>query len=256
MGVKLINIKDYFSKNPEDDLYIENHRIFIDDLERWASLCSAAFERATYISGCIDSNVYYISNSFLKITGYNRDDTQNNKKHFLHSIIHPYDLNFIDKVYKELSNYLLNCDTKYDYTKYNAKYYLRIKKKTEGWTTLECYSYPIYVVNNKVHFCITHAKVSTETFIPSFQFYFIKENKRFIYDEKKGIFLPDEKIKLKDVEIQVLLNTAHGMKEYEISRKMDIELNTIKYYKKSILKKLSVNSMPEAIYFALKKNII
>lgn len=256
MGAKLINIESYFSTDAKEELYIENHRIFLDDLERWASLCSAAFERATYISGCIDSKVYFISDFLLKITGYNKSDLEKEKDLFLYNIIHPHDIEFINKVYKELSTYLLNCETKYDYTKYNAKYYLRVKKKSGEWIVLECYTYPIYVVNHTVHFCITHAKVSTDPYTPFFHFYFIKDNKRFIYDEKKGVFLSDEKIRLKEVEIQVLLNTAHGMREYEIARKMDIELNTIKYYKKSILKKLSVNSMPEAIYFALKKKII
>ncbi|MGL4331985.1 MAG: LuxR C-terminal-related transcriptional regulator [Bacteroidales bacterium] len=256
MGLFLLNIEDYFSNEPNSELYINKHRPFLDDLYRWAPLCSAAFERATYISGCYDTKVYFLSNSFIAISGYTKEEITKKADNFLLNIIHPADIKYIGNVYKELMNYYLTSENKLNHTKYFARYNMRIKNKAGKWINLECYSYPIYTINKKVHFCITHTKVSMEKFTPLFQIYFTEENKRFIFQEKKGIFFSSTKADLKDIEIRVLLNTAKGLKEHEIARDMHIELNTIKYYKKGILNKLSVNSMPEAIYYALKNKII
>lgn len=256
MGLILLNIENYFSDNPESDLYLEKHKPFLDDLYRWVPLCSAAFERATFISGCMDSKVYFISDSFIEISGYSKKEILANPDNFLHEIIHQRDLDTIRAAYNELINCYLTRDNKLNHTKYSARYNLRMREKSGKWITLECYAYPIYTINETVHFSITHAIVTKEKFVPMFQIYFTEDNKRYIFNEKKGMFFSSKKVDLKDIEIRVLLNTAKGLKEYEIARDMNIELNTIKYYKKGILKKLSVNNMPEAIYYALKNKII
>lgn len=256
MGLFLLNIEDYFSDDPDSDLYINKQKPFLDDLYRWAPLCSAAFERATFISGCLDAKVYFISDSLIEICGNTKDEIKSKSENFLRNLIHPADLDFISKVYKELMSYYLTSEIKLNHTKYSARYNLRIKNKAGKWVSLECYAYPIYTINDTVHFCITHATVSKEKFVPMFQLYFTEDNERFIFQEKKGLFFSSKKIDLKDIEIRILLNTAKGMKEYEIAKGMNIDLNTIKYYKKGILKKLSVNSMTQAIYYALKNKII
>lgn len=256
MGLFLLNIKDYFSQDPDSDLYINNHKSFLDDLSRWAPLCSDAFERASFISGCLDKKVYFLSSSFIDISLYSQDVILRKSDTFLSDIIHPLDLKYLGQVYQELLSSHLTKKNKSECTKYFSRYNLRIKNQAGKWVNLECYSYPIYSINNTVHFCITHVNTTKVNFTPMFQIYFPDINKRYIYQEKEGKFYSSSKIDLKEIEIMILLNTAKGLKEYEIARIMNIDLNKIKYYKKGVLKKLSVNSMPEAIYYALKNRII
>lgn len=256
MGLFIQNIENYFSKDSSSNLYIGHHASFLDDLHRWAPLCSAVFERATFISGCRNKKVYFLSNSFIELCGYSKEEVLKKPVNFLPEIVHPKDILFIDKIHEELTTLFFIEDNNLNHTKYSARYNLRIKNKAGKWINLECFSYPIYTVNEEIHFTITHAKASAEKYTYQFQIYFTEDNKRFIFHEKKGVFLSSKKVDLKDIEIRILLNTARGLKEHEIARDMDIDLNTIKYYKKAILKKLSVNSMPEAIYYALKNKLI
>ncbi|MGL5563218.1 MAG: response regulator transcription factor, partial [Tannerellaceae bacterium] len=90
----------------------------------------------------------------------------------------------------------------------------------------------------------------------SFQIYFPRENKRFIYNNRLSKFILEEKTILNDKELNVLKFTALGKREYEIAEAMGVDIGLVKYYKKSVLKKLSVYSMPEALYYALKQNLI
>ncbi|MGL4492756.1 MAG: helix-turn-helix transcriptional regulator [Tannerellaceae bacterium] len=57
-------------------------------------------------------------------------------------------------------------------------------------------------------------------------------------------------------ELVILDLTAKGYREHEIAKKLETDVNNIKYYKKGIMHKLSVHSMPEAIYYALKHKLI
>lgn len=252
----LHDIKDYFSQDPEDDLFYEKHIIFLEDMERWASLCSAAFERATFISGCQNSRVYYISDSLAEITGYSKAEIKEIGNDFLNHIIHPADLIFIKQVTHEMFNTLfLNKDIT-DTNNYSSRFNIRIQHKNKNWVCLECMSYPIHEINDILHFSITHLKVSEKRFNHEFQMYFTKDNLRYIYHLKKKKFVLEEKANLSETELKILINTARGLKEHEISREIDMDINMVKYYKKTILRKLSVRSMPEAIYFALKQNIL
>ncbi|MGL5318918.1 MAG: LuxR C-terminal-related transcriptional regulator [Bacteroidales bacterium] len=256
MGLFLLNIESYFSEDQESELYKVKHLNFLDDLARWACLCSAAFQRASFISGCLDKKVYFLSHSFIEVSGYDKSEILSNPDDFMRKITHPSDVEHIGKAYKELESNFLQGHTKLNVTKYSVRYNLRIRNKSKKWVYLECFSYPIYSINNIVHFCINHATISKEKLTPLFQVYFTEDNKRFIFNEKKGVFYSSKKIQLKEIELQILINTARGLKEHEIARILKVEHNTLKYYKKAILNKLSVKSMPEAIYYALKNKIL
>lgn len=256
MGLVLNDFKEYFSQDPEDDLFYDNHKPFLDDLERWASLCSAAFERATFISGCLNGKVYFISDSLAEISGYKKSEIMEKHTDFLHQIIHPTDRIFIGHIMQEMFFDLFENKDITEPNQYSSRFNIRIRNKNNEWIFLECMSYPIYEIKGKLHFSITHLKVSDKKFRHMFQIYFTNDNLRYIYHLKKKKFVLEEKASLSETELKILINTARGLKEHEIAREIEMDVNMVKYYKKTILKKLSARSMPEAIYFALKQNML
>lgn len=256
MGILLKDFERYFVNEASDELFIGRHRSFIDDLERWVSVCSAAFEKASFISATQTEEVYFISKSLLTLTGYSVEEAAELGADFLSKLVHPDDGKLLRLITQCALNSLLSEERNNRRIYHTIRYNFRLWHKEGHWLNIECFLYPIYLINKKVHFSLTYASPSMSILPVSFQIYFPKENKRFIYNNRLHKFILEEKTALNKNELEVLKLTALGKREYEMAEMMDIEVNLIKYYKKSVLNKLSVYSMPEALYYALKQNLL
>lgn len=256
MGILLKGFERYFVNEASDELFIGRHRSFIDDLERWVSVCSAAFEKASFISATQTEEVYFISKSLLTLTGYSEDEAAELGANFLSKLVHPDDGELLRLITQCALNSLLSEERNNRRIYHTIRYNFRLWHKEGHWLNIECFLYPIYLINEKVHFSLTYASPSMSILPVSFQIYFPKENKRFIYNNRLHKFILEEKTALNKNELEVLKLTALGKREYEMAEMMEVEVNLIKYYKKSVLKKLSVYSMPEALYYALKQNLL
>ncbi len=61
---------------------------------------------------------------------------------------------------------------------------------------------------------------------------------------------------LSNVQCEILKKVALGKKEKEIASEISLSINTVKYHKKEIFTKLQVNSVGEAIYKAVKFDLL
>ena len=57
-------------------------------------------------------------------------------------------------------------------------------------------------------------------------------------------------------ETQILQRVAEGLSSREIGESFFISLNTVETHRKSILRKLGVKSMAQAVAFGMKQNLI
>lgn len=89
-----------------------------------------------------------------------------------------------------------------------------------------------------------------------FQAFLIKDKVRYIYVPRTDRLVLEEKIILKSTELEILTMVAKGIREQSIAKKLNIDVNMVKYYKKNIMEKLSVYSMPQAVYYALRNGIL
>lgn len=256
MGILLKDFRSYFVDVVGDELFVDAHRPFIDDLERWASVCSAAFEKASFISATQTAEVYFISKSLLTLTGYSETEALELGAVFLTKLVHPEDGELLQEITLCAVNTLLSEERNNRRIYHTIRYNFRLWHKEGHWLNVECFLYPIYLINGKVHFSLTYASPSMSILPVSFQIYFPKENKRFIYNNRLHKFILEERTTLNKNELEVLKLTALGKREYEMAEMMAVEVSLVKYYKKSVLKKLSVYSMPEALYYALKQNLL
>lgn len=75
-----------------------------------------------------------------------------------------------------------------------------------------------------------------------------KENEEFTLNWKTKSFVMSTSTKLSIKETEMLQMLASGLTENQISEQLFISPNTVKYHKKSIVKKLNVSTIKEAIY--------
>ena len=61
---------------------------------------------------------------------------------------------------------------------------------------------------------------------------------------------------LSNVQYEILKKVALGKKEKEIASEISLSINTVKYHKKEIFTKLQVDSVGEAIYKAVKLDLL
>ncbi|WP_432409014.1 LuxR C-terminal-related transcriptional regulator [Wukongibacter sp. M2B1] len=65
-----------------------------------------------------------------------------------------------------------------------------------------------------------------------------------------------DKVSLSKRQTEVLLKMAQGMTEYAISKELDVSIDTIRFHKKNIFKKLDVNCTVQAVVKGFKGNYI
>ena len=256
MGIILTEFEEYFNCDPVEDFSPHEYQKIISDLYRSSSVCSAAFNKAALITCMKKSQLYYISDSYQKLTGYSKEEVLSMGDQFIMHIMHPDDLKEITNLKTLLLPDVLDQRCKQRFIHHTIHYNYRIRHKKGHWIVLDCHLYPICIIKKRPHFFISYISPIDEFDKLIFQIYFFRENKRYIYNSSRKKFVLEDKIQLRNIEINILEYIAKGNREHEIAKKMDVDVNLIKYYKKCIMSKLSVNSMPAAIYYALKQNYI
>lgn len=84
-----------------------------------------------------------------------------------------------------------------------------------------------------------------------------KNNKElWTYDRQEMKWLLQPNVELKDIEKEVIRLSAQGFTISSIAKKLNKSFDTIKFYRKSIFKKLDVESITEAISVVISKKLL
>ncbi|RYE14327.1 MAG: LuxR family transcriptional regulator, partial [Sphingobacteriaceae bacterium] len=81
------------------------------------------------------------------------------------------------------------------------------------------------------------------------------ENKVYTYDLQENVWRPDQKMKLSDRETEILQLSVRGHTINEISEMLFVSPDTIKFHRRKLFEKMGVNSMTEAISYAVNNNL-
>lgn len=252
------DIDEYLARSNKKEFDKESLQKATTDFLRSSIVCGDALEKATLITCADKSNVYYMSDSFLKLTGYTREETERFGPNFIVHIMKKEDIELMRNI-REMATQEVNSQRNRSFKRHHLhmiQYGYPIKRKDGKWISVECSAYPDCFIKNKHYFFVSYIRQTKKTDRLSIQIYFFRENIRLIYNHTKGKFIPADKIQLNKIESNILQLTATGHKEHQIAKKTGLDHNSIKYYKKNIMKKMCVNSMPEAIYYALKNGIL
>lgn len=257
MGIILTDFNEYFNRNKiTDNTVITTGLHILNESARSSDLFSFSARKSIHITSTIDSVLYYISDSFMHLTGYSKSEIKSSGNNFINSIIHPSDKIELENMRTLAIQEIFMHTRTSRYSNHSICFNYRIKHKTEGWITLECHAYPYCFLVDRPRFFLCIVNATHAFYKQKFQIIFPKDNISFAFNKRNNRFISQEKLRLRTKEQTILQLIAKGLREHEIAKKLDTDINNIKYYKKSIMHKLSVHSMPEAIYYALKHKLI
>ncbi|MGV4415092.1 response regulator transcription factor [Chryseobacterium sp. T1] len=85
-----------------------------------------------------------------------------------------------------------------------------------------------------------------------------KQNADFIwnFDLAKGKWKKEEKIKLSEREIEILRFYARGLTINDISEKIFLSTDTVKYHRRKLFEKIGVQNIAEALAYAINNKLI
>ncbi|MGL4328629.1 MAG: LuxR C-terminal-related transcriptional regulator [Tannerellaceae bacterium] len=228
----------------------------VHDLIRHASVYSKATNEAFMIASTLKGEVYYISDDLIALTGYTAQELSNIGYQFIKELMTPKENQLMKQMSYQTYEEIFKLRRKDTSSYHIALYKFRIKHKLGHWVTLESRAYPVCHLNNRFMFVVCYIHDIPLYTRPELEIFYINEKIRYIYNHSQKKFIKSEKIQLNSIEHQILKLTATGHKEYQIEKEMQLDINNIKYYKKKIMQKMSVSSMPEAIYLALKNELL
>lgn len=256
MGLQFKPFDELLTNEAYQDIDPVAFKQTVHDLIRHASVYSKATNEAFMIASTLKGEVYYVSDDLIKLMGYTPKELRAIGNEFVRKLMIKEENDLIKQMSFQAYEEVFKLRTKDKSSYHIALYKFRIKHKLGHWVTLENMAYPVCHFNQKSMFVVCYVKETTKFTRTELEIFYPQEKLRYIYNHSQNKFIKSEKIQLNPTEYQILKLTATGHKEYQIEKEMQLDINCIKYYKKKIMQKMSVNSMPEAIYLALKNEML
>ncbi|HAC20950.1 MAG TPA: hypothetical protein DCF91_02470 [Porphyromonadaceae bacterium] len=244
--------KDQIFEHLSDDMWVWH----LSELIRRGQIYTASRDQSSFIVSLSQSIPLFISRQMLEKLDYTKQDFEEGSDVLLSKITHPDDRAFYGKMNHYLEPVIVkHCKQgKMPYMAIN--FTMRLIRKNGSVVPFECNMYPMAMRDGRSVFSMVYIKELKVFRQNVFQAFLVKENARYIYVPRADKLVLEEKIILKPMEYEILTMVAKGIREQSIAKKLSMDVNMVKYYKKNIMEKLSVYSMPQAVYYALRKGIL
>lgn len=246
--------RSYLQEIKEKDLQDRLHMMM--ELVYSSIVAERVLDTPMHITGFNDSNLYYMSPSYMVLSGYSHADVYAGGFSFLRDIIHPEDLVQIKQLKANLSSKKLAPLNNEPQSDYSVHFNYRICHKDGSLIHLECRMLPIGFLKDKPNFLLSYVRIAEGKFKRKFEIHFFSKQVCYVFDTYTNKFVRQERKMLKEIELEILQLISRGARESTMVRQTGLDINMIKYHKKNIMKKLSVQSMNEALYYALKNKFL
>lgn len=244
--------KDKSFEHLSDKLWVWH----LGELIRRGQIYTASRDSSSFIVNLSQSIPLFISRQLLEKLDYTKQDFEEERDVLLRRITHPDDSTFYARMNELIKPAVIKHSKQGRLPYFMVNFTMRLISRNGTIIPFECNMYPMAMCDGRSVFslvCIKEQKVFRQN---SFQAFLIKESARYIYVPRADKLVLEEKIILKPMEHEILTMVAKGIREQSIAKKLNMDVNMVKYYKKNIMEKLSVYSMPQAVYYALRKGIL
>ncbi len=246
--------RNYLQEIKEKDIQDRLHMMM--ELLYSSIVAGKVLDVPMHITGFEDYNLYYMSPSYMELAGYSEADVFAGGFPFLYDIILPEDLVLIKELKANLSTLKLAPLRNEAQCEYSVHFNYRIRHKDGSLIHLECRMLPVGFIKDRPNFLLAYVRKTEDKFKRKFEMHFFSKDTCYVFDIHSNKFVLQDKKMLKEIEIQILELVSRGARESTMVKLIGLDINMIKYHKKNIMKKLSVQSMNEALYYALKNNIL
>ena len=238
----------YFSQiqveMPVDETYKENIPHYVLAAKAQAQITNACI----YIMDYYEKKFVYITEKERIMCGYSKEEIEVMGIDFFAKILHPDDVELFNTI-----NYL-GFDFFYNQIDFSqrhnfwATYDLRVITKSGEVELLNLRSIPFLVdERGNIILMMVQKDISTSAKSGNLKIFSIAEQKYYQFCKREKRFVPLKQRLLNENEKQVLKLLSQGLANKEVADMLEMRLHTINYYNRSILDKLNVTNMKEAI---------
>jgi len=164
-------------------------------------------------------------------------------------IIHPKDFDIHLRVNSKIKELISEIYSKNPFAKVFTNSIYRIRSGENKYDYANVFMRPIKsIVEGNLNLHMVFFKPAKRKGYDRFVLYFIDGEKQLYYSSLRDEFVSRENVELKKIEIEILQMISQGLREPQIAKRLEIKIDLVRYYKKSIFRKLHVSNIAEAVY--------
>lgn len=198
----------------------------------------------------------YVSENCYSVAGLAPDDIVNKGKGFFTEYVPQADIDYIQMARQAAREFYSWPEI--DPADYVLRFDFHIENRKANFTSLVHHQFtPIQISQDKsvrLLLCMTSLTPYPKEGIIEMTHRNNKEHWVYNIEEEKWVEQP--LIELKNTEKEVIRLSAQGLTISSIAKKMNKSFDTVKFYRKSIFKKLEVESITEAVSLVVSKKLL
>ena len=221
--------------------------------------CIRAFARATYKSiyviDYMEQGFEYVSDNPLFLCGNTAQQVQEMGYGYYFTYVPEQDIELLLKVNAVGFEFYEKIPLE-ERASYSISYDFHLKNP-EGKTILVNQKLtPIFFTSEgKIWKALCIVSLSSERAAGNIRIYKSGENKICRYNLQENSWQTDQKMTLSDRETEILQLSARGYTINEIAQAIFISPDTVKFHRRNLFEKMRVNTMTEAIAYAVNNNL-
>lgn len=219
-----------------------------------------AFARTTYMSMyLIDYHTKrfdYVSENPLFLCGLSAEEVKEMGYDFYFKFVVKEDLELLQRINTIGFEYYQDIPIS-ERTKYTISYDFRLKNSANNTFLVNHRLTPLFLTEEgKIwkSFCIV--SLSENKSPGNIKIYKQNENKFWTYNLEKNYWETNNKIELSERERQILYLSSQGLTINDISDRIFVSVDTVKFHRKKLFEKLEVANITEAISYATNNRLI
>lgn len=229
----------------------------IEDMIRGLTVITEACDVPFYLFNNDENRFLHISSAFSELTGIGYADFRSSRITDFSHLVHEKDMELMYEMFKK-SGELLAHYRDAGQSLYRMVFLTNFRIMTDrGYMFIDHRSYPLYLDESPLPLISANfLQPSHKRGIDRLTFHAFGRDIRLLYSQKQKKFVPEDKMRLKNVEIEILRLSSEGLIEKQICDRLGVKQSKVNYYKREIFNKLNVTSIQEAVYVALLSGLI
>lgn len=247
---------DFFKKTNSDTIEFSEKHKSIKDIIDTLDATSRLTGQSQYVIDYSTQSFIYVSPNPLFLNGYTVDEVIQMGYHYYEKNLLKEDLNMLLEINNQGFDFFYKQPIE-DRLKFTISYDFRLLQPN-GFRVMVNHKMTPILLNTNGDIWLSLCVVSLSTSSKPGNVFINQDGilYRFTYSFKSCRWIEDKMISLSKRELEIMQLTMQGMSNEQVAEVAFIDLNTVKFHKKNIFRKLNVKNMTEAIIFAQNNNIL
>ena len=212
--------------------------------------------KSIYIYDFVENKFEYVSNNILRLCSLTSSEIAKMNEDFFSSCIKLADQSIVTKANEVGLAFFYSvpiCDRKCYTLAYN---FHLISKEHNGLLINQMLTPLLLTEKGDIWKVLCSISIASDSSVGNITLYNNQSNDILKYNSESNKWIRSSKITLSDREIQILRLYAQGLTIKEISDKLNLAIDTIKFHRKKLFTKINVNNIMKALLYAIDNSLI